>query len=360
MLRRSKRLALRDPTISNLPDDVIRQCLLRVSYKSHSKLKAVCRKWRDVVGKPEFYKDRMTTGTREHLICMIQCLRRRIRSTRYRRQRRFYFIRGICRIIVLDPVRYTWTVLRHMPDFPTGVPLFCECVCFNGKLVLMGGLHPQNWHEMSKRVYIFDFVSAKWLRGADMPTRRIGFACSVCSSTGLIYVAGGKDDQNDLLTVEAYNVEEDKWETLSPMSQQLGDCHGVFLGGEFIVFGENGNNAEIFYPKTGLWRRVDDMWRFGSSFRFSLVASGNLYTFTERQLIKYEAEKNNWLLETVLPTNFRGAVCTTEWRGHIFVSSPHRRRQVCYLLNPSTGELIQFYVPRNFVGLTLSAATVEI
>jgi hypothetical protein len=83
MLRRSKRLALRQETIPNLPDDIIRQCLLRVPYKSHSNLKAVCRKWRDVVGKPEFYKDRMTTGTREHLICMIQCLRRRIRSTRY-------------------------------------------------------------------------------------------------------------------------------------------------------------------------------------------------------------------------------------------------------------------------------------
>jgi hypothetical protein len=105
---------------------------------------------------------------------------------------------------------------------------------------------------------------------------------------------------------------------------------------------------------------VDDMWRFGSSFTLSLVAFGNLYTFTERQLMKYDAEKNNWLLETVLPTKFCGAVCTTEWRGHIFVSSPHRRRQVCYLLNPSTNELIQFYVPRNFVGLTLSAATVEI
>ena len=80
--------------------------------------------------------------------------------------------------------------------------------------------------------------------------------------------------------------------------------------------------------------------------------------------MKYDAEKNDWLPETVLPTKFRGApVCTAKWRGQIFVTKffPDSRHQVCYLLNPSTEELIEFYVPASFTGMTTtSTATVEI
>jgi hypothetical protein len=86
--------------------------------------------------------------------------------------------------------------------------------------------------------------------------------------------------------------------------------------------------------RLGLWRSMDDIWRFGALLKSSsLVASGHLYTLNERQLMKYDAEKNDWLLETVFPTKFRGApVCTAEWRGHIFVTKICGDHQVCYFL----------------------------
>ena len=83
-----------------------------------------------------------------------------------------------------------------------------------------------------------------------MPTLRFDFSCSLSSSTGLIYVAGESDNQNELLATETYNVEENTWEILSPMIQPIGECDGVFLEDKFIVF--NRYNSESFDPKTGV------------------------------------------------------------------------------------------------------------
>jgi hypothetical protein len=85
-----------------------------------------------------------------------------------------------------------------------------------------------------------------------MPTPRCSFACSVDSSTGLVYVAEGVDERcNPLAAAEAYNVEEDEWEILPPMIQphSLG-CDGVFMEGKFMVFTED-RSVEVFEPSVG-------------------------------------------------------------------------------------------------------------
>jgi hypothetical protein len=101
----------------------------------------------------------------------------------------------------------------------------------------------------TKSVYIYDFESARWSRGADMPTPRHSFSCFVDSSTGLVYVAGGVGlyvvggyvvETGPLAAAEAYNVKEDKWEILHPMIQPQGlGCDGVFMEGKFLVFTED-------------------------------------------------------------------------------------------------------------------------
>ena len=114
------------------------------------------------------------------------------------------------------PLQGAWDSLPSIPLFSDGIPLFCHCVWVNQYLVMIGGWHPSQWEAMNS-VFIYDFSSCKWRQGADMP--RVRFACSV-SPDGLIYVAGGHDEyKNALRAAEAYNVEEDKWEILSPMSQ---------------------------------------------------------------------------------------------------------------------------------------------
>jgi hypothetical protein len=213
--------------MEDLPNDLVRKCLLKVPYKSHDNLKAVCRSWKAMVSSPTFYADRKISGTSEQLLCFIQLVLM---------VRKCVFVVTVC-----DPMKGTWERLPlidhlHVP----GIPISCECVAVNRKLILVGGFHHSN-SGLMQSVYIYDFESARWSRGADMPTLRFSFACSVDSSTGLVYVAGGTNkDSRPLAAAEAYNVEEDKWEILPPMIQPHGrrGCHGVFMEGKFMVLNE--------------------------------------------------------------------------------------------------------------------------
>ncbi|MFS7890348.1 putative kelch-type beta propeller [Helianthus anomalus] len=55
-----------------------------------------------------------------------------------------------------------------LPEFENGLPLFCGMVAVGSDLVVMGGYDPRTW-DCLNFVFIFDFLSSKWRRGADMP-----------------------------------------------------------------------------------------------------------------------------------------------------------------------------------------------
>ena len=143
-----------------------------------------------------------------------------------------------------------------------GLSIRSQCAAVNKKLVLVTGVLPSS--RTMKRVYIYDFQSAKWSRGADMHTPRCAFASCVSSSTGLIYVAGGVDGySNPLATAETYNVEEDKWEILTAMTQPRSLGFQVFfIEGKFMVISRHpfDRSAEFFDPTVRTWRSCEDMW----------------------------------------------------------------------------------------------------
>jgi hypothetical protein len=153
-----------------IPDDLVRECLLRVPYRSHDELKAVCRSWEAIVSSPKFYEDRKISGTSEQLLCLIQ------RDPRAH----LAFV-----ITVHDPVKGTWERLPPIDDpLFAGITAWSRCVAVNRKLVLIGGFYPFN-RSLTKSVYIYDFESARWSRRADMPTARSFFACCVSSPPDL-------------------------------------------------------------------------------------------------------------------------------------------------------------------------------
>jgi hypothetical protein len=272
--------------IPDLPSELQREVLLRVPYKFHDKMKTVCRSWKDMMSSPQFYEDRRTYGKTEQFICLTQS-----------DPRRTFDGHGIG-ITVYDPVEGTRKTIPPMPSYPLKT-----CVHFlsvNGKIVVLGVCSNQMnmMPTPSKEVFIYDFQSSKWRRGADMPTTRSYFACSVSSSKGLIYVAGGRDEHgNTLATAEAYDVEADKWEILPPMTQNRERSQGVFMDGKFMVIsGTNEDfdprverSAEVFDAKTGSWNTLEDMWRSPMSIYLCpgfVSTCGNLYVFDRKQTMK--------------------------------------------------------------------------
>jgi hypothetical protein len=173
------------------------------------------------------------------------------------------------------------------------------------------------------------------------------FACAVDSSNGLVYVAGGtSEDSHPLGAAEVYNVEENKWEILPPMIQpDARACHGVFMEGKFIVLsGGEDRCAEVFEASAGTWRRWEDMSFRGDLWRKCVAfSSGELYSFSEeqRQVMKYDGEKNVWTVVASIPQSVVFVTCVTQWRDWIFVGGGGPSKHVCYLFKPSTGQWIE-------------------
>ena len=349
-----------------LPRDLVRKCLVGVPYKSHNNLKAVCRDWETMLSKPNFYVDRKISGTSEQLICLIRMdldMDPRVHDMT---------------ISVYDPAKGT---LESLPaiDEPQcrGIPKLCECVAVNQKLLLIGGLRPFSSIAM-KSVYIYDFVSARWSRGADMSTARHSFASSVSSSTGLIYVAGGESaelSENPTAAAEAYNVEEDRWEILPPMIQPRShDFRGVFIEGKFMVISRDASDrsAEVFDPSAGTWRRLEDrMWvslreKVGHiSYCLVATSTDSLYLFTRYDILKYDGGNNFWTTVATLPPHTcigSETLAVTEWRDWVFVTGINfynLGKPFYYLFNLSKGQFIEFSTGEGDIIVT-SAATIEI
>jgi len=313
-----------------LPDDLVRECLLRVPYQSHHNLRAVCTSWEAMLSNPKFYEDRKRSGTSEQIICLIQH-------------------DGVIDYVVTvyDPAKGTWERLPPINDPRCHrMPFFCECVSVNRRLILIGG---QVDGMLLKSVYIYDFESAKWSRGADMSIARHRFAFSVSPSTGLIYVAGGRNDNGDSVRVaEVYDVEKDRWDILPPMIRERGrGCLGVFIDDAFIVLGGGQINqfdasAEVLDPSAGTWTLRQDMWTFLDSAVVISYFGRDLYVFSEEEVMKYDPEKNNWSAVASLQQDIPYLISATHWRDWIFVTGWHPAMKQLYLMfNPSTGQSIE-------------------
>ena len=221
-----------------------------------------------------------------------------------------------------------------------------------------------------KSVYIYDFESARWSRGADRPTPRSFFVCSVSSSNGLVYVAAGIDRSlNPLSAAETYNVEEDKWDILPPMIQPHGpSCHSVFMEGKFMVLTtRNGHRmngrVEVFNPSAGTWEFMPNFKYNVWNSRGVASSSGNLYAFTERHVMKCDRENNVWTHVASLPLQNYFITFVTEWQDCIFVSTYvfASKKHIPYLFNPSTGGWIEANCDEEgFVGMVVSATTFQI
>ncbi|XP_057824460.2 F-box/kelch-repeat protein At1g80440-like [Cryptomeria japonica] len=328
--------------IPGLPNDISRECLVRVRWPKHYKLSSVSKTWKTVVTSPLFYKNRKKFGASQELIILSVCF-----GYDYR-------------IVIYDPLQKSYQIL---PSIPIGVGIqntyFAHCVSLNQKLVVMG------FHDREELLFVYDFCSGRWKRGADLPDRRYLFGCSVDSAKGLIYIAGGRDENDNqiLFTAAVYNVEKDEWEYLPPMIWGGNfSSQSAFADNKLYVINPHSDEGfvQCYDPNTRLWRNMSRFHDFiDRSFKYGIINSvlpafGRLFYVCNENVIEFDYVENQFQLAGTRCPSYFSVVAMTMWHSQIVICGRTESGGTAfYLFEPCTvGENGQAGKPEKWTLLT--------
>ena len=166
----------------------------------------------------------------------------------------------------------TWTKKR---DIPTLRHAFMTAVV-DGKIYVIGGrVHDKRLGEpaLTGLVEVYDPLTDRWEKGADMPTKREATDAVVVD--GKIYVLGGWNWRSGPLvdrfvaSIEEYNPKTDQWHQLPDMPMLKFWFASVAIDNEIYTMGgahtPGGNrltrigNVDVYNPTTNKWREVEPM-----------------------------------------------------------------------------------------------------
>ncbi len=145
---------------------------------------------------------------------------------------------------------------RHLPG----------AVVMDGKLYVAGGYDPEAHRHLSS-VEVFDDVTQKWYRVADMREERA--ALQLVSLRGRLYALGGRREREFLSSAEEYDPILDRWRRIRPMGAPRAKFGAVAVEGKriYAVGGQSGfrpsspednlASVEVFEAGSGQWRTLE-------------------------------------------------------------------------------------------------------
>ncbi|XAR67739.1 hypothetical protein NMG60_11002626 [Bertholletia excelsa] len=352
--------------LPGLPKDVALECLVRIPFQHFSKAIAVCRGWKSEIELPEFRIHRKEAGQSRSVIVVSQARFDPIRNSRAAKLTAPLFYR----LVVCDPKTGQWSELPPLPEFPDGLPVFCQVVGVGSDLVVMGGCDPVTW-QVSNLIFVYNFISGTWRRGADMPgARRLFFACA-SDSHRTVYVAGGHDEvKNALQSAMTYDVADDRWFPLPDMAKGRDECKGIFHSGKFHVIsgyatemqGRFERDAESFDPVTWQWDPVQEGFLDTSGCPKTCMdgCDGRVYMCLNGNVMAREGA--TWQVVAGLPAEVSSAGCVTTWQGKLLVigcekfGEPHR----AYVLDLQSQKWEKLELPEEHSGHVQSGCCLEI
>ncbi|GLJ09282.1 hypothetical protein SUGI_0105560 [Cryptomeria japonica] len=344
--------------IPGLLEDLGLQCLVKVPYKFHNHLRAVCKRWNAILSSPNLYKERERHNECEEGIAYFHRLGR---PTGWE-------------VIIYYPHGKWWEILPRIPqEFILNWKLFhdeCNFLYVRSKyhLVAMGLLSKG---DRRPTVLMFDFLSRTWRRGLDMPFRLWNHGCAVSPSPqGLIYIATLRYNNNgiipDVLQPYVFNVEENKWDFLPPMNPDWHDnnCFGEFVDDKFYLLPTRRRSVHIYDPHSQLWKTINTHNNSSALAEELVSAFGRLYCFGREQTVReFDYANNSFTTVGQYPAQIyviqRAVLC----RDYIFVSAMEvvNCEDVYYRFNPLEREeekrWTQIEMPAEFPGAILSLAT---
>ena len=163
---------------------------------------------------------------------------------------------------------------------------------------------------------IYDLLSNTWKQGAECPNliSYRDFACCA-SPEGLIYTAGQLDTTHGVVCeASVYKVDEEKWEILPNMNQNIGLSKCVFMNGMFYVIGFPEEGTQRFDPNTGVWETIDNMSQYHED---AFHAFGRLLAYQIGSIDEFDWEENVWKQLDPIPEHLEFNLATV-WGDGIF------------------------------------------
>ncbi|EXC25817.1 F-box/kelch-repeat protein [Morus notabilis] len=354
--------------IPGLPDDIARECLIRVDYKDVAAVASTCRNWRAEIHLPEFYRRRKAVGFSQNLVVMAQA---RAQPGTDFGTRKKDLVAPTYRLSILEPETGDWWELNPAFGLSDQLPLFCQLVQVGSDLIVLGGWDPMTW-TASNGLFIYNFVSATWRRGADMPgVPRSFFACAASDSDRMVFVAGGHDDQkNALRSAMAYDVARDEWLPMPDMGRERDECKGVFHRGMFHVIGgystdmqgQFESSAEPFDASTWQWGPVnEDFFEVGTCPRTCVSGDdGCLYMCRAGELAAFKDA--TWKVVANLPNEVKEIAYVVTWQGKLLVIGSPRfgEPHMAYVLDTKQYTWTKMAVPEAYSTHVQSGCCLEL
>ncbi|XP_043699041.1 F-box/kelch-repeat protein At1g80440-like [Telopea speciosissima] len=349
-----------------LPDEIARECLIRVPYRGFSTVSAVCKGWKEEIESLQFQQQRQANGLTRPIVVLTQA-----DSTGASAGATKNLIPPSYRLTIYEPVTGAWTKLPPLPGFSDGLPLFCQFAGVGRKLVVIGGWYPGTW-AVSKSVFVYDFVSAKWHQGADMPGVSRSFSACASDSDRMVFVAGGHDDgKNALRSAMVYDVAKDEWVLLPDMALQRDECKGIFHGDKFHVIGGYSTDmqgrfvksAEAFDVTTWQWDQVqEDMLEEGICPRTCVAGDVGKFYRCQSVHVTVLEESGSWRAVAELPLDVRVGPCLVTWQGKLLVlgSATHGGRHMAYALDLQRYTWTRVEAPEEYTGHVQAGCCLEV
>ncbi|MFC1605214.1 kelch repeat-containing protein [Planctomycetota bacterium] len=259
---------------------------------------------------------------------------------------------GISTVEEYNPATDTWTKKADMPTARDSSP---SSAVVDGKIYVIGGGDPINWHLPTLEEY--DLATDTWTQRTDMPTSRWGLA--TCAVDGKIYAIGGGGDRGNwagLKVVEQYDPLTDTWTRKASMPTGLwGLCANV-VNGKIYAFGgrperQAGSDTFEYDPTIDTWTRKASI-PLGTSEMGSVVLGekivviggwrwSQVYPYTRVQI--YDTKNDIWTREADVPFQ-RVSFSAEVVRGKIFAIGGTDRPHPCPALSTvyECGPLVDF------------------
>lgn len=205
---------------------------------------------------------------------------------------------ALSRVDVYDTQTNTWHQAAGMltPRIaPKAVVFSSDIYVFGGyiRMALRNELRKKTVY--TKTIEVYDTRTDTWVKKRDMPTLRRSFGTAVVD--GKIYIIGGNVHNKQLGKevstglVEVYDPLTERWERLADMPTKRGWLNVGVVDGKIYVLGgfillEQGLGLDVdrfsrrieeYNPKTNSWRRLPDLPTFKYAFTTAVV-DNEIYT----------------------------------------------------------------------------------